>query len=140
MPLTQEDIIAEAIISGRHTYQIETRRGVFVCHLRTFRDDRRIAMRRDQLLINDGGDPRLASADTLNTYHIQATIETVVDKYPEGFVLEAASAEEVSEIYVKIMVYEDNFRKGSDKAAAQGSEAGRSPADLVRVQNIQPAS
>lgn len=139
MPLTQEDIIAEAIISGRHTYQIETNRGVFTCHLRTFKDDRRIAMRRDQLLVEDGGDPRLASAETLSTYHIQATIEILTDKYPDGFVLEAASSEDVAEIYVKIQQYEESFRKNGSAVNAENSPAGRPPADMGRMQSLQPA-
>lgn len=140
MPITQEDLIAEAIISGRHTYQVETKRGVFSCHLRTFRDDRRIAMRRDQLLVEDGGDPRLASADTLNTYHIQATIETVVDKSPDGFVLDAASSEEIAELYVKILQYEESFRKNRNAASDKGGKPGGPSPVVGGMQSIQPAS
>lgn len=119
--MTQEDIIAEAVISGRHSYQIETEAGVFTCHIRTFLDDRKIAVRRDQLLAEDGGDPRLASADTLNTYYIQAFLETVIDKYPEGFILEAADSDTVADLYLKITQYEGNFRKDRNKSDTKNS-------------------
>lgn len=111
MGLSQQDLIAEAIISGRHTYQIETDKGIFTCHTRTFKDDRMIAMKRDELIAQDGGDPRLASSDTLNTYYIQAFLEVVIDKYPEGFILEAADTDTILDLYTKIRQYEDNFRK-----------------------------
>jgi hypothetical protein len=124
MGLSQQDIIAEAIISGRHTYQIETDKGIFTCHTRTFKDDRMIAMKRDELIAQDGGDPRLASSDTLNTYYIQAFLEVVIDKYPEGFVLEAADTNTVLELYTKIQQYEDNFRKNGNTINAANSKKG----------------
>ncbi|MGB9660649.1 MAG: hypothetical protein ACPL5F_01355 [Moorellaceae bacterium] len=140
MPLSQEDIVAEAIISGRHTYQVETAAGVFTCHLRTFKDERLIAIKRDQLIMKDGGDPRLASTDTLNIYHIQATIEVLVDKFPPGFVLEAAQPEEIAELYLKIQQYEDSFRKNSSAALAEGSQKGGTPPAVGSMQAVQPTA